>query len=93
MTKLVRDRVPEFLHEPVTHVADEEEFSRRLRDKLVEEANEFRADATKEELADVLEVIEAILEAEGWEVPDIVKLKEAKAALKGRFTKRIILDE
>lgn len=66
--KLVRNRIPDIVRDggeqPVTHVADDEEHERRLREKLVEEATEFRDGGDLEELADVREVMEAILALE-----------------------------
>ena len=45
--KLVRDRIPDVVEasseKPVTHVADETEYRRRLGEKLLEEAQEFVA--------------------------------------------------
>lgn len=64
--KLVRDRIPEIIRrngeEPVSYVADASEYRQRLRDKLSEETDEFlQADGevAKEELADVLEVVQS----------------------------------
>ena len=58
--KLVRDKIPEIIRskgvEPITYVADAEEYAARLRDKLAEEVEEFIAsDNDPEELADILE--------------------------------------
>ena len=97
MRKLVRDRIPEIIREggeePVTYVADELEYWKRLRDKLREETDEFLAaegEASKEELADVLEVIHALACSLGMTWDDLERRRADKAADRGGFEKRII---
>ena len=61
--KLVRDRIPEILDQKgvphVSYVASPERFRKELIRKLNEEANEFAEASSVEELADVLEGIDA----------------------------------
>lgn len=94
--KLVRDRIPELVEEsgetPETHVADDAEYERRLREKLVEEATEFGEDGDIEELADVAEVVRAIREFRGVDRDELVDLRDEKAAERGGFEDRIVLD-
>lgn len=94
--KLVRDRIPELVREdgetPVTHTADEPEYRMRLREKLCEEAAEFRENGDPGELADVLEVLTAIRDAEGFEQAELERLREEKAEERGRFDERIVLE-
>jgi predicted house-cleaning noncanonical NTP pyrophosphatase (MazG superfamily) len=93
---LVRDRIPEVVREngetPVTHVAEASEYRMRLREKLCEEAEEFRESGDPAELADVLEVITAIREAEGFEQSELERLREEKADERGRFSEGIVLE-
>jgi predicted house-cleaning noncanonical NTP pyrophosphatase (MazG superfamily) len=94
--KLVRDEIPAIIREndetPVTHVATGEEYRRRLREKLCEEAEEFRESGDTEELADVLEVIAAIREAEGLEAGELERLREEKADERGGFADGVVLE-
>ncbi|WP_158059358.1 nucleoside triphosphate pyrophosphohydrolase [Halorussus halophilus] len=94
--KLVRDRIPEVIREnderPVTHVAEGEEYRRRLREKLCEEAEEFRESGDPKELADVLEVIDTIRDAEKIEDETLAALREEKADERGRFEEGIVLE-
>ncbi|WP_254545558.1 nucleoside triphosphate pyrophosphohydrolase [Halomarina pelagica] len=94
--KLVRDRIPSIVEEngerPVTHVADRAEYRRRLHAKLDEEVREFHEDESPEELADVLEVVFALAATLDVDESDLRRLREAKAADRGRFAERIVLD-
>ncbi|WP_132058609.1 nucleoside triphosphate pyrophosphohydrolase [Halorussus amylolyticus] len=94
--KLVRDRIPEIIREndetPVTHLAEGTAYRERLREKLCEEAAEFRESADPEELADVLEVVAAIRDAEGFDPDELEQLREAKADERGRFEDGVVLE-
>ena len=95
--KLVRDRIPEFIEskglKPVIHIANEEEYRAKLMEKLTEEVNEFLEDNNMEEFIDILEVMDAIAEYKRFSKEDVKRLKDEKAENRGRFSKRIILDE
>jgi len=94
--KLVRDRIPEVVREngetPVTHVADDAEYLRRLAEKLEEEAVEYRASGDLDELADVLEVVDAICVATGVDPATLSERRQEKAERRGRFAERIVLE-
>lgn len=94
--KLVRDRIPEIIEvndeRPVTHVAEDAEYERRLRDKLLEEAAEFEESGDPEELADVLEVIDAMLAVTDTTRADLEELREEKRETRGGFDERIVLE-
>jgi len=95
--KLVRDNIPEYIREkggtPVYHVASEVEYWEKLKQKLNEEVQELQADESIEELADLLEVLDAIAEYKGFDRNIIEKVRNEKAQERGRFKDRIILDE
>ena len=90
MGKLVRDRIPEIIQEDgKTPIMDEEEYVRELDRKLCEEAEEYRADGSIEEMADVLEVLQAICIARGYTLQQLEEVRRKKAAERGGFKKRI----
>ena len=90
--KLVRDRIPEIIRSagqhPVTRVLDEDAYRAALLAKLREEAREAeQASAAQltEELADVLEVLQALAQAHHVTWADIVKTAADKRAERGGF--------
>ena len=93
MGKLVRDRIPEIIQEdgktPIIRIMDEEEYVRELDLKLCEEVEEYRADGSIEEMADVLEVLQAICIARGYTLQQLEEVRRKKAAERGGFKKRI----
>jgi len=95
--KLVRDKIPEVIRrkgvEPKTHVAGDEEYWTKLKEKLTEEVKEFLASESAEEIADILEVIDAICERKGFRPEEVSRLKEVKLAQRGAFKEKIILEE
>lgn len=95
--KLVRDRIPEVIEAggetPVVHVADSEEYERRLREKLDEEVAEYQENGRVEELADVLEVVHALRELDGLSAAELADIRAEKADERGRFAERIVLEE
>ena len=65
-----------------------ERLRRALKDKLVEEAEEVRqADDIVEELADVLEVVDALIEVYGLDHGEIEHARADKKAERGGFSR------
>jgi len=95
--KLVRDKIPEIIQKdnkiPVTHIASEEEYFIKLKEKLLEEVKEFIEASNEEEMADVLEVLNAIYDLKNWKEEEIENLRKKKAEERGAFKKKFILDE
>jgi predicted house-cleaning noncanonical NTP pyrophosphatase (MazG superfamily) len=94
--KLVRDRIPEVIRDngetPHTHTESGEDYERRLADKLVEEATEYRESGALEELADVLAVLDALCAYRGLSRERLDEKRAEKAADRGGFTDGIVLD-
>jgi predicted house-cleaning noncanonical NTP pyrophosphatase (MazG superfamily) len=93
--KLVRDKIPEIIEKDnkkcEIKILNDEEYKKALSLKLVEEANEFLESNNIDELADVLEVIDAIKKAFNFNKKTIEEVKNKKACERGKFEKRISL--
>lgn len=97
--KLVRDRIPEIIesegHQPVMRVLDDGDYRIALLAKLVEEAQEARAASAEDlpsELADIMEVLRALVKAEGLIWEEILSVATRKRAEHGGFEDRIFLE-
>ncbi|HLD19790.1 MAG TPA: nucleoside triphosphate pyrophosphohydrolase [Patescibacteria group bacterium] len=95
--KLVRDTIPEIIKSqgktPVIHTANEQEYWEKLKEKFQEEVGEFLDAESEEEMADVFEVITALLEHQGWGIEHIIEIQKKKREERGGFNNKIILDE
>jgi len=97
--KLVRDRIPEIIeangHHAVTHVVDGQDYREALLAKLVEEAREAEsspADELPGELADVWEVLQALLKTLTMTTSELEELAAAKRTKRGGFGGRVFLE-
>lgn len=94
MSKLVRDKIPSLTGPSAKyHVAEEDEYKKALATKLIEEATEFALAPSQEELADVLEVVSAIVRAYEWPMIDVSRVRMEKADKRGKFDLKLILDD
>ena len=95
--KLVRDKIPEYIKtkggKPIFHVAAKKEYWQKLKDKLLEEYEEFKKYESIEEFADLMEVIDAIANYKRFDQNKVIAMRDKKAEERGRFKNRIILDE
>jgi predicted house-cleaning noncanonical NTP pyrophosphatase (MazG superfamily) len=99
MGKLVRDRLPAIIRasgeEPTVRVLSPEEYLPALLEKLVEEALEAQEAGVEDllnELADVQEVIRALLDALDWDARTLEEAAARKAEARGAFTARLWLE-
>lgn len=95
MKKLVRNNIPQIIKKsgknPLYFVADEFEYKKHLKEKLLEEVLEFIESEEIEELADILEVLEAIYENSKINLQYLLKVKDEKKQIRGSFSKKYIL--
>ena len=95
--KLVRDKIPEIIknkgEKTITHIANDSEYWQKLKEKLKEETEEFNSDGNKEEIADILEVLYAILDFKGYNKEEIESIRFKKFKERGGFKEKIILEE
>ena len=95
--KLVRDRIPEIIEASGKHclyeVLSQEDYLAALDTKLGEELEEYQQDKSMEEIADLLEVIRAVIEARGHTWDEVEAIRLAKARERGSFQRRLLLRE
>lgn len=95
--KLVRDKIPEIIEKnglkAEIEILDDRKFEESLKEKLKEEIEEYFESNEIEKLADIYEVLEAILELKGLSYEKIFEMKNKKNREKGSFKKRFFLKE
>ncbi|WP_246943484.1 nucleoside triphosphate pyrophosphohydrolase [Bacillus pinisoli] len=99
--KLVRDKIPEIMdisgEKYKTTTLTEQEYLKELLKKGYEELDELiKADNkedTLEELADLLEIINAIAIYHGASLDEVNKIREKKANERGGFDEKVFLIE
>ncbi len=96
--KLIRDRIPEIIRSAgkacEIEVMTEEEYIQALRTKLVEEAQEAQnasPDALVMELADLQEVISALMKILNLTAEQVNKIQSARRDERGGFESRLKL--
>lgn len=99
--KLVRDLIPAIVQSsgkiPVTTVLNDEDYIIEVKKKLHEELTEYEAAASNEEaveeLADLLELIQAAAVIHGASVEELEAIRKQKAEKRGGFGEKIFLVE
>lgn len=95
--KLIRDRIPEIIEaagsEAIVETLDKDNFQKYLDIKLREEMEEYLEDGSVEELADMVEVIYALLDCKGVSLEEFERIRIAKVNERGAFKKRLLLKE
>lgn len=96
-SKIVRDRIPEMINQagkkPVVEVVSNEMAISGLEEKLYEELEEYMADHSLEEMADLLEVMHGILYLKGISWDELEAIRVKKREERGGFEQRILLKE
>lgn len=95
--KLVRDRIPEIIAADngktcVTRIMEDDEYLKSLNTKMQEELKEYLESGEVEELADLEEVLRAILDVKNVSYKEFEKIRNAKVDKRGAFKKKIFLE-
>ena len=95
--KLVRDKIPEIIENDgktcTCSILSDEEYLKKLDEKLGEELAEYQESKSMEELADLLEVMRAVAAARGSSMEEVEKIRQEKARKRGGFEKKILLEK
>lgn len=93
--KLIRDKIPEIItssgKQCLVETMNEPEYIEALDAKLNEELEEYQTDKSLEELADLLEVMYAVVRARGYTLEELERVRKQKAEKRGGFEKRLRL--
>ncbi len=94
----MRDKIPEIILKkegtiPITHIASSHEYLQKLKEKMKEEVRGYMDTEHETHLIDLLELLEALGKTRGRTWKELLRLKEKKAKERGRFERKIILDE
>ena len=94
--KLVRDKIPEEINnidgrKANYKILNDNEYIQELDKKLFEEAHEFIEEHSVEELADLMEVIYAIMKTKNISFEDVEVAREQRNKKKGCFKDKVYL--
>ena len=97
VNKLVRDRIPELMEARgkscTTEVLPPEEYLTMLEAKLDEELAAYHKTHSLEELADLLEVMGAVVKASGSTWDELTKIRKERVEKYGDFSGKTLLWE
>ena len=96
--KLVRDKIPEIIESKPnkkckTKILTDDEYLLALNKKLQEELKEYLESGEVEELADLQEVLLAILKVKNVSLEEFESIRLAKVDKRGAFDSKIFLEE
>lgn len=93
--KLVRDKIPQIIESDgrvcKTSVLNDEEYLKELNIKMQEELKEYLESGEVEELADLEEVLRAILDVKNVSYTDFEGIRNSKVEKRGAFKDKIYL--
>lgn len=94
--KLVRDNIPDIIKAkgkiPVTRILDNEEYKEELNKKLQEEVKEYIESEDVLEIADIEEVLKALIKLKGISEEEFESIRKEKAFKRGEFNNKIFLE-
>ncbi len=96
-SKLVRDNIPKIISDSQLDrfrfvTLSDEEYAKQLKKKLLEEVEEYLQEENMEELADIYEVLDAIVQFKKFDPNEILKVKQKKLNERGGFEKRLLME-
>ena len=95
--KLIRDKIPQIIEQSGKQANIEEvsgkEYLQLLNAKLGEELQEYLESESTEELADLVEVVYAILDYKNVSLREFELIRKQKVTDRGAFIKRLLLKE
>lgn len=93
--KLVRDKIPAIINANgescETRILDDMQYLKELNTKLQEEMREYLESGEIEELADLEEVLRAILDVKGCTYEEFETIRNKKVEKRGAFHDKIFL--
>lgn len=93
--KLVRDKIPQIIEnkgqKANTKILSNEEYLNELNKKLQEEVKEYLLSEEVEELADIQEVLLALVKIKGVELKEFESIRFNKVEKRGAFENKIFL--
>ena len=95
--KLVRDKIVEIIERNEgqsckIRILNDEEYIAELNKKILEEVNEYLESGDIEELADLEEVLRAILDFKDYTYAEFESIRKEKVNKRGAFNDRIYLE-
>ena len=95
--KLVRDKIPDIIKlndnvEPIIRVLDDHEYLDELNKKIQEELAEYLDSGDVEELADLEEVLRAILDVKNVSYEEFESIRKSKVEKRGAFKDKVYLE-
>ncbi|MFB3168468.1 nucleoside triphosphate pyrophosphohydrolase [Neobacillus sp. 179-C4.2 HS] len=93
--KLIRDKIPKIIEQSgkqaVIETLDDSRYEITLKEKLQEELKEFYEDDSLTELADLVEVIHAIVLHKGCSIERFENIRMEKREKRGGFDEKLFL--
>lgn len=93
--KLVRDKIPQIIESGGnlcdTEILPQDAYVQKLEEKLQEELTEYLQSKEQEELADLLEVLQALVKARDLSWEELEEIQTKKREKRGGFDQRILL--
>jgi predicted house-cleaning noncanonical NTP pyrophosphatase (MazG superfamily) len=99
--KLVRDKIPQIIENTgkkfSTEILNDQDYIKYLKEKSYEELDEYCAaesnEEAVEELADLLEIIQALAKHHGSSIEEVELVRQEKTEKRGGFEEKIFLIE